>query len=55
MQVDARTINLNTVISLAGFLATFVMIGIAWGNAQCPSAKWTNGGSRTKAGTVICK
>lgn len=34
MQVDTRTINLNTVISSAGFLATFVMIGIAWGTAQ---------------------
>lgn len=33
-QVDTRTINLNTVISLAGFLATFIMIGIAWGTAQ---------------------
>lgn len=34
LQVDTRTINLNTVISVAGFLATFVMIGIAWGSAQ---------------------
>ncbi len=32
--MDTRTINLNTVISAAGFLATFVMIGIAWGTAQ---------------------
>jgi hypothetical protein len=33
-QVDTRTININTVISVAGFLATFVMIGVAWGTTQ---------------------
>lgn len=32
--VDTRTININTVISVAGFLATFVFIGIAWGATQ---------------------
>ncbi|RVL74859.1 hypothetical protein CN135_25825 [Sinorhizobium meliloti] len=33
-EVDTRTININTVVSVAGFLATFVFIGIAWGASQ---------------------
>ncbi|MDK1490500.1 hypothetical protein QN219_10560 [Sinorhizobium sp. 7-81] len=33
LQVDTRTVNINTVISVAGFLATFVMIGVAWGTS----------------------
>ncbi|MDW9619180.1 hypothetical protein [Sinorhizobium meliloti] len=33
-EVDTRTININTVVSVAGFLATFVFIGIAWGATQ---------------------
>ncbi|RWP05114.1 hypothetical protein [Mesorhizobium sp.] len=32
--VDLKSVNLNTVISLTGFLGTFVLIGIAWGSAQ---------------------
>ena len=32
--IDLKSINLNTVISLAGFLGTFVLIGIAWGTTQ---------------------
>jgi len=33
IQLDTKTINLNTVISAVGFLSTFVMVGIAWGTA----------------------
>lgn len=32
--IDLKSINLNTVISLAGFLGTFVLVGIAWGTTQ---------------------
>lgn len=38
MQIDTRTINLNTVISAVGFLATFVMLGAAWGSTQATLA-----------------
>ncbi|MHC2488726.1 flagellar capping protein FliD [Sinorhizobium meliloti] len=34
IEVDTRTVNINTLISLAGFLATFVFIGVAWGATQ---------------------
>lgn len=32
--IDLKSVNLNTVISLAGFLGTFVLVGIAWGTTQ---------------------
>jgi hypothetical protein len=32
--IDLKSINLNTVISVAGFLGTFVLVGIAWGTTQ---------------------
>jgi hypothetical protein len=32
--IDLKSVNLNTVISVAGFLGTFVLIGIAWGTTQ---------------------
>lgn len=34
IELDTRTININTAVSVVGFLATFVMIGIAWGMTQ---------------------
>jgi chromosome segregation ATPase len=34
IQVDTRTVNINTLISIAGFLGTIVMIGVAWGTTQ---------------------
>jgi len=33
-EVDLKSVNLNTIISLAGFLGTFVLVGIAWGTTQ---------------------
>ncbi|MER8619156.1 hypothetical protein NKG99_20350 [Mesorhizobium sp. M1409] len=32
--IDLKSVNLNTVISLAGFLGTFVLVGISWGTTQ---------------------
>jgi len=32
--IDLKSVNLNTVISVSGFLGTFVLMGIAWGTTQ---------------------
>ncbi|MEJ6846769.1 hypothetical protein [Sinorhizobium fredii] len=34
LDIDTRTVNINTIISIAGFLATFVLLGVAWGTTQ---------------------
>lgn len=32
--IDLKSVNLNTLISVSGFLGTFVLVGIAWGATQ---------------------